>query len=105
MVPFKGNNPLTRPQLFSHTWLAGLATLVETPGRQSELAAYCMTYGAETVFHYLERRGYITLYPSLNLFILSFSAGALIHHSEQQPQVVMRWLFKIASRSKIDNPV
>jgi len=105
MVPFKGNNPLSRQQLFCHTWIAGLATPLETPGRQAELAAYCMTYAAETVFHYLERRGYITLSPSLNLFVLAFSAGALIHYSEQQPQVVMRWLFKITSRNNMINPV
>jgi hypothetical protein len=105
IVPIKGNRPLSRTQLFLHTWTAGLATVFEVPQRQAELAAYCMTYAAETVFHYLERRGYMTLYPSLNLFILATSAGILIHHSEHQPAVVMRWLFKISSRASIVNPV
>jgi len=41
----------------------------------------------------------------LNLFILATSAGILIHHSEQQPQVVMRWLFKLSSRTPMANPV
>jgi len=105
IVPFKGNRPLSRTQLFLHTWVSGLASVIETPSRQAELAAYCMTYAAETVFHYLERRGYMTLYPSLNLFILALSAAILIHHSEQQPQVVMRWLFKISPRAALVNPV
>jgi len=86
----------SRLTLLLHTWVAGLALLVERRGRQVELAAYCATYAADIVFRFLVKRGYVSLMPSLNLFLCSLAAATVIHHRDQQPQLVINFLFKLS---------
>jgi hypothetical protein len=86
----------TRVSLFMHTWVAGLALLLERRQRQVELAAYCATYAADIIFRGLQKRGYVSLMPTLNLFLLALSAGTVLHYREQQPQMVINFLFKLS---------
>lgn len=39
------SSPQTQAKFMKHCWVAGIATLIERPSRQNELAAYCLTYG------------------------------------------------------------
>jgi len=83
--------------IFHHGWISGLAVLLEPKGRRGELAAYCLTYALETVFIYLQRRGYVNVSPSVNSLMLAVAAGILVHHHEQQPKAMIHWLFKLGS--------
>jgi hypothetical protein len=38
-------SPQTQWKFMKHCWIASFATAIERPGRQAELAAYCLTYG------------------------------------------------------------
>eukprot|EP01129_Flabellula_baltica_P014161 TRINITY_DN6725_c0_g1_i1.p1 TRINITY_DN6725_c0_g1~~TRINITY_DN6725_c0_g1_i1.p1 ORF type:complete len:385 (+),score=58.20 TRINITY_DN6725_c0_g1_i1:50-1204(+) len=87
--------PVQRLYLFLHTWIAGLALLIERPSRRKELAAYCLTYAIESVYRQLMAKGLVKVFPSLNTLILSICAGVVMHHHEQQPAMLMKWLFKI----------
>lgn len=35
--------------------------------------------------------------PSLNILLLSLSAAVVLHHREQQPQMVINFLFKLGA--------
>jgi len=80
-----------------HGWVAGLAVLIETKSRRAELAAYCLTYALESIFIYFQRRGWVTVMPSLNALFLSVAAGLLLHHHDHQPKAAIHWLFKLGS--------
>jgi len=45
---------VTRVQMQLSTFIAGLATLIETPSRQSELAVYCLSYAGDSFFEGVE---------------------------------------------------
>jgi len=91
--------PQSRVHYFLHGWVAGLSLLVERHGRAVELATYCSTYAAETVFRYCERKEWISVSPALNSLILALSTAFLLHHYDQQPQMMIRWLFKLSERN------
>jgi hypothetical protein len=89
------SSPISQLKFAKHSWTAGLATLIERRGRQAELAAYCLTYAADRVFRYGEKRHYISLSPSLNALLLSIAAGMVLYHRDQQPQMLIKFLFKL----------
>jgi len=89
--------PITRAQVFSHGWVAGLAVLFESKSRRPELAAYCLTYALETIYIHLKKKGYPIFSPSVNTLILAVSAGVLLHHHDHQPKAAIHWLFKLGS--------
>jgi len=89
--------PISRFHIFSHAWIAGLAVILETASRRSELAAYCLTYTLESFFIYLQRQGYSLMSPPVNALLLAISAGVLLHHHDHQPKAAMHWLFKLGS--------
>jgi len=89
--------PMSRVQIYTHAWVAGLAVILESTSRRSELAAYCLTYALESIYnHFKEKKGLI-MSPSLNALVLAISAGVLLHHHDHQPKAVMHWLFKLGS--------
>jgi len=89
--------PISRLQILSHAWMAGLAVIFESTSRRSELAAYCLTYALESIYNHFRDKGYSLLSPSVNALVLAISAGVLLHHHDHQPKAAMHWLFKLGS--------
>jgi hypothetical protein len=86
------NGPVNRFNLMGHTWLAGLATLIEREGRRNELAAYCATYALDSIYRKL-----VTPNAFIHWLILSICSGIMLHNHTEQPAVLMKWLFKLGS--------
>lgn len=54
---------------------------------------------ADRIFRYLEKYKYVSLSPSLNALLLSVAAGMVLFHRDQQPQMLLNFLFKLRSTS------
>jgi len=89
--------PITKAQIASHAWLAGVPVLLETQTRRAELAAYCLTYSLESIYNYIQRQGCNLFSPSINSLLLALSAGVLLHYHDHQPKAAIHWLFKLGS--------
>mmetsp|Transcript_29350 Transcript_29350/g.32608 ORF Transcript_29350/g.32608 Transcript_29350/m.32608 type:complete len:374 (-) Transcript_29350:91-1212(-) len=86
----------SRLNLFKHTWIAGLATLIDRPSKRKELAAYCLTYAIDSFYTYLRKRGHIGHPPSwVSGTILVLSIGLMMYHFDQQPGFLTKWLLNI----------
>jgi len=81
-----------------HTWIAGIATLIERPYRRTELATYCFTYALESFYNQLIEWGYIGVYPKINLVFLAFCLSSLVYNYEQQPQIIMKFFFGLEKK-------
>jgi len=79
---------VSRFSLFSHAWVAGLATLLERENRRSELAVYCMTYAVDSVAKTCTDSDIIPKIPYITHIIFSIALGLLVRHRKQQP-----WIF------------
>lgn len=95
-ISAKLDMPQTRLQYLLHGWIAGLSLAIERPGRAVELASYCATYAAESIFRFCENRGWVSVSPALNSLILAFSTAFAVHYYEQQPKMLIKWLFKLS---------
>lgn len=77
------------------TFLAGVPTIIESETRQSELAGYVLTYAVDSLFTLLLDRKIIPQWdPIVNLFVMSTAVGVLLHNHNQQPKVIIKYLFK-----------
>lgn len=85
---------MTRPIMMSQAWVAGLATLIELPSRQSELAAYCLPFALETMYRYAQRMGWVVAKPWKTTTVIVLSVAALIHNLRKQPRL-LNWLFGV----------
>jgi len=88
--------PMTKFWYYCTLWVAGLSTLIEREPRRTELATYCFTYAAESVLRHIQKRGFLVLFPTLNLFVMSICLGVLVHNHDQQPKEIVRFLFKLS---------
>jgi hypothetical protein len=88
---YKFTGPVNRKHLMMHTWMAGLATLIEREGRRNELAAYCATYALDSAYRRL-----FNPIPFIHWIILSICSGIMLHNHTEQPAVLMKWLFKLS---------
>jgi len=89
--------PVAHWKMYFHCWIAGLATLIERPGRRADLAVYCSTYAFDSLHRALLDMKLISKMPSLNSLLLAIFAAYLLHHHERHPEMVMKWVFKISS--------
>jgi len=85
---------MKRPIMMTQAWVAGLATLIEVPSRQSELAAYCLPFALETVFRYAQRMQLIEPKPWRTKAVIVLSTAMIIHNLRQQPRI-LGWLFGV----------
>jgi len=86
---------ITRFSLACHTWVAGLATLIEREQRRSELANYCFTYALDSVFMTLKNTEFGKDFKLPGRSLLLLSLGILGHFHEQQPAFLTGWLFRL----------
>lgn len=86
---------ITRWTLYAHTWTSGLATLIERPNRRVELAAYCCTFALDSVYRYFRVNGRLKQRKWLGVLGIMLSMAAMMHYHDQQPRVVVKWLFGV----------
>lgn len=84
----------TRVGLRRHTWMAGLATLLERKERRPELAAYCATYAIDTIWRRAEASNPLLtkIKPFLSAVLLIASCSIMLHHYNKQPALVTKWV-------------
>jgi len=70
-------------------WYGGVYIIVRSSIFSSLFAA------ADRIFRYFEKRHYMQLSPSINALLLSISAGMLLHFRDQQPQMLINFLFRL----------
>jgi hypothetical protein len=86
---------VSRATLASHTWVAGLPVLLESPSRQLELASYCAVYAVDTTWRQLNAAfGRSSARPDLVIATLVASAGVLLHNHAQHGGVV-NWILEL----------
>lgn len=88
---------VTRTNLFLHTWAAGLPILLERESRRNELAAYCSTYALDSLYRWGLDSKVIKDRPILNLLIMSLCGAVMLYNHNQQPAILMKWLFKVSA--------
>lgn len=54
------------------------------------------TTAGDRIFRFLKKRQLISLSPSLNTLLLALSSGMIIYHRDQQPQMVINFLFALS---------
>jgi len=87
--------PFTRNSTFFHLWVGGLATELERPRRQSELAMYCLVYAIDSMWNYFKttERGKNAQLPVGLLLVVSMAVLSQYHR--QQPSFVTNWLLEL----------
>ena len=106
LLPSSYNRGATRVALCRHVWMAGLATLLERKERRPELAAYCTTYALDTLWRRLEKAhpAVNKIQPYIAGLLLIVSCSILLHHFEQQPALVTKWVLGFTPED-VDRPV
>jgi hypothetical protein len=86
--------------LFFQLSVCGLATLVERPDRQAELASYCFTYALDCLYLGLVKRQYLVHSNRRNALLIALSLGVVFRHVEQQPKPLMDFFFRLNEKTK-----
>lgn len=76
---------VNRQHLFMFCWIPGLALLIETPHRRSEISAYCFTHALHSMLSYSIRKKWISISPTLNSFLISSTLSWLFHDTSKLP--------------------
>eukprot|EP01129_Flabellula_baltica_P014618 TRINITY_DN7046_c0_g1_i1.p1 TRINITY_DN7046_c0_g1~~TRINITY_DN7046_c0_g1_i1.p1 ORF type:complete len:372 (+),score=38.67 TRINITY_DN7046_c0_g1_i1:58-1173(+) len=84
--------------MYFYALFPGLSVLFERPKRRSELAAYVCTYALDSVYRTLISNKIIKESVLLNAVILAISAGTIVQYNDQQPAMLMKWLFKFVKQ-------
>jgi len=91
---------ISKKSLMMHTWVSGLATGIEKPSRRAELASYCLTYALEGLYQVWMDKGYVDNYPNVNLLVLSLCLAVFVYKKEQQPDIVIKFIFGVDNKKK-----
>jgi hypothetical protein len=86
---------VSRAKLFVHCMLAGLATLIERPGRRTELASYCCTYALHSIYLQLRKRNLVRPSQSLGTLTFAISLAIILHNHSALPSFLTSWLFAL----------
>lgn len=87
--------PLSRGNACSVVSVAGLAALIERDSRRKEMAAYSLTYAAESLYKRALKFGLVTPSPVLHWVLISLACATMLHNHHQQHPLIMKWLFQI----------
>ncbi|KAI1321342.1 hypothetical protein EDD11_006679 [Mortierella claussenii] len=68
--------------------VAGFAVLIEAPGRQMELALYCLPRALETSWKLLSKRGLVKNIPHGDIALFSASMGVMMTLYQNDPSVI-----------------
>jgi len=94
-VYYKIKPEISRKSLAMHTWISGLAVLLERPGRRSELAIYCLTYAMDSLYRWYKETYKESGFQLPTRLLLVLSGSILFHHHLNQPSFVMKWLLQL----------
>ncbi|KAG0220484.1 hypothetical protein BGX31_010982 [Mortierella sp. GBA43] len=78
--------------------LSGLAVLIEAPGRQMELALYCLPRALETVWNMMLKRGMVRNIANGNIMLFSASMGVLMTLYQNDPSVINKHYLTVLTR-------
>jgi len=92
--------PPTRAKLMAFVWLGGFSTILETQGRQKELAAYCLTHTLDSLYLALKNRNVIKPNNFLSSIALMSAFATIMNFHIHQPEFITKFLFGIAMKSK-----
>lgn len=94
------NSTISIKALYCRLWVCGLAVLVENPARRSELAQYCCTYAADSLYKRFLVEGKVKPNHFIGVLTLAFSWFLLMWNHEQQPKVLSKWLLGFNVKEK-----
>ncbi|KAG9325873.1 hypothetical protein KVV02_006867 [Mortierella alpina] len=78
--------------------LSGLAVLIEAPGRQMELALYCLPRALETSWNMLLKRGIVRNIRNGDIALFSASMGVLMTIYQNDPSVINKHYLTVLTR-------
>ncbi|KAG0209487.1 hypothetical protein BGX33_005487 [Mortierella sp. NVP41] len=78
--------------------LAGFAVLIEAPGRQMELALYCLPRALETTWKLLLKRGLVRNIPYGDIALFSASMGVMMTLYQNDPGVINKHYLTVLTR-------
>jgi len=94
------NTFVSRKSLFFHTFVSGLATLIERRNRRNELAAYCATYALDSIMKSITASDTIPEIPYFTPFIFCIALAILVKHRKQQPWIFSHFMLGDEHKSK-----
>ncbi|KAF9931984.1 hypothetical protein FBU30_009163 [Linnemannia zychae] len=78
--------------------IAGTAVLIEAPGRQMELALYCLPRALETSWKLLMKRGLVRNIKHGDIALFSASMGVLMTLYQNEPSVINKHYLTVLTR-------
>ncbi|KAG0367204.1 hypothetical protein BC939DRAFT_434254 [Gamsiella multidivaricata] len=78
--------------------ISGLAVLIEAPGRQMELALYCLPRALETAWNLLLKRGLVRNVPYGDIALFSASMGVMMTLYQNDPSVINKHYLTVLTR-------
>ncbi|KAF9182830.1 hypothetical protein BGZ50_004672 [Haplosporangium sp. Z 11] len=78
--------------------LSGLAVLIEAPGRQMELALYCLPRALETVWSIMLKRGLVRNIRNGDIALFSASMGVMMTLYQNDPSVINKHYLTVLTR-------
>ncbi|KAF9946965.1 hypothetical protein BGZ65_009250, partial [Modicella reniformis] len=78
--------------------LSGLSVLIEAPGRQMELALYCLPRALETVWNMMLKRGMVRNIRNGDVMLFSASMGVLMTLYQNDPSVINKHYLTVLTR-------
>ncbi|KAF9436470.1 hypothetical protein BGZ76_003901 [Entomortierella beljakovae] len=78
--------------------IAGFAVLIEAPGRQLELALYCLPRALETGWKLMAKRGMVKSLPHTDIAIFSASMGVIMTLYQNEPSMVNKHYLSVLTR-------
>ncbi|KAG0294231.1 hypothetical protein BGZ96_001534 [Linnemannia gamsii] len=78
--------------------IAGLAVLIEAPGRQMELALYCLPRALETTWNLMLKRGVVRNIPNGDIALFCGSMGVMMTIYQNDPSVINNHYLTVLTR-------
>ncbi|KAH7044733.1 hypothetical protein BKA57DRAFT_88032 [Linnemannia elongata] len=78
--------------------VAGTAVLIEAPGRQMELALYCLPRALETSWKLMMKRGLVRNIKNGDIALFSASMGVLMTLYQNEPSVINKHYLTVLTR-------
>ncbi|KAF9583061.1 hypothetical protein BGW38_010333 [Lunasporangiospora selenospora] len=78
--------------------LSGLAVLIEAPGRQMELALYCLPRALETTWKLLLKRGFVRNIPNGDIALFCASMGVMMTLYQNDSSVINKHYLTVLTR-------
>ncbi|KAF9208510.1 hypothetical protein BGZ49_008594 [Haplosporangium sp. Z 27] len=78
--------------------IAGFAVLIEAPGRQMELALYCLPRALETTWKLMQKRGLVKNVPFGDIALFSASMGVVMTLYQNEPNMINKHYLSVLTR-------